>query len=192
MNTSSEHRYPAHTQEWDIILLIYDDNVLRCKLQMYVNALGSNSWTDITRKGFEIFPPHLSTWHHCSWPNLPDLPPPYLHTASNQRLVVGMAWEWGYRSRPSTEALLIWKIFSQSFSVVRKVNFISQVALHSVQCHCFLFQCQHFQCHAFVSNHCINCLEFVFPGIHWSGHGRAASPSNNKQPWIQTDSSPTP
>jgi len=58
---------------------------------------------DITRKGFNILRQalplvclwHLSTWYHCTWPDLPDLPPPYLHTASDQRLEVGVAWEWG-------------------------------------------------------------------------------------------------
>ena len=35
----------------------------------------------------------LSTWRHHMWPNLPGLLPPYLHTASNQRLEVGGAWE---------------------------------------------------------------------------------------------------
>ena len=31
----------------------------------------------------------LSTWCHCTWPDLPGLPPPYLHTASDQILAVG-------------------------------------------------------------------------------------------------------
>ena len=32
---------------------------------------------------------------YLTWPNLPGLPPPYLHTASNQILEVGTAWEQG-------------------------------------------------------------------------------------------------
>ena len=31
----------------------------------------------------------------CVSPDLPGLPPPYLHTASDQRLEAGMAWEQG-------------------------------------------------------------------------------------------------
>jgi len=31
----------------------------------------------------------LSTWHNCTWPNLPGLPPPYLHIVSDQILEVG-------------------------------------------------------------------------------------------------------
>ena len=30
----------------------------------------------------------LSTWCHCTWPDLPGIPSPYLHTVSNQRLEV--------------------------------------------------------------------------------------------------------
>ena len=37
-----------------------------------------------------------STWRNRTWPNLPGLPPPYLHTVSDQILEVGTAWERGY------------------------------------------------------------------------------------------------
>ena len=47
--------------------------------------------------------PCVSTWCQCTWPNLPDLPPPYLHTASNEWLEVGVAWEWGYVYSTSTQ-----------------------------------------------------------------------------------------
>jgi len=36
----------------------------------------------------------LSTWRNHTWRNLPGLPPPYLHTVSDQILEVGTAWEW--------------------------------------------------------------------------------------------------
>ena len=39
---------------------------------------------------------HLSIWRNRTWPNLPGLPPLYLHTVSDQVLEVGTAWEWGY------------------------------------------------------------------------------------------------
>jgi len=38
---------------------------------------------------------HLSTWRNGTWSNLPGLPPPYLHTVSDQILEVGTAWERG-------------------------------------------------------------------------------------------------
>ena len=53
-----------------------------------------------TQKGFEFpwwAPPYLlSTWRNRTWPNLPGLPPPYLHTVRDQILEVGMAWKRGY------------------------------------------------------------------------------------------------
>jgi len=55
-----------------------------------------------TRKGFKILrwaPPPcvypLSTGHNHTWPNLPGLPPSYLHTESDQILEVGTDWERG-------------------------------------------------------------------------------------------------
>ena len=38
---------------------------------------------------------------------LPGLPPPFLHTASDQKLEAGSAWEWGYECGASTVAGLI-------------------------------------------------------------------------------------
>jgi len=54
------------------------------------STLASSSWADITRKTFEIlrWAPSLMC--------LPDPPCPYLHTASDPRLEMGTAWEWGY------------------------------------------------------------------------------------------------
>jgi len=46
-----------------------------------------------------VLPPRvyfLSTWRHRTWPNLSDLLPTYLHTANDQRLEAGVAWERGY------------------------------------------------------------------------------------------------
>jgi len=68
------------------------------------NTLASSPWTDSTRNGSEtLCHPHVSTLclpditaYNCTWPNLPGLPPPYLHTASNLILEVGTAWERGY------------------------------------------------------------------------------------------------
>ena len=39
---------------------------------------------------------HLSTWRNRMWPNLPGLPPLYLHTVSDQILEVGTTWERGH------------------------------------------------------------------------------------------------
>ena len=59
------------------------------------NTFTSNPWTDSTiKKGLRDPPPPVClpfvyTWCIHMWPNLPGLPPPYLHTASNQILEVG-------------------------------------------------------------------------------------------------------
>ena len=45
------------------------------------------------KKGFVWHRYRLSTWHQHMRPDLPDLLPPYLHTASDQRLEVGTAWD---------------------------------------------------------------------------------------------------
>jgi len=68
------------------------------------NALASSPQTDSTSERASRFfvghhPPCvylLSTWRNRMWPNLPGLPPPYLHTVSHQILEVGTSWERGY------------------------------------------------------------------------------------------------
>jgi len=49
-----------------------------------------------TKQGWALSPVCLPSVYlivGCIWPNLPGLPPPYLHTASDRRLEVGMAGE---------------------------------------------------------------------------------------------------
>ena len=65
----------------------------------FANGLASSHWTD-SRRALRFFCPpcvyHLSTWRNCTQHNLPGLPPPYLYTASDQTLEVGMVWEQGH------------------------------------------------------------------------------------------------
>ena len=49
---------------------------------------------------------HLSTWCHHTWPNLPGLPPPYLHTASDQILKDGMGISLYIRASKHSEVLV--------------------------------------------------------------------------------------
>ena len=67
----------------------------QCQYHLLLIAPGTvQHETEITTVGY--CPPcvyHLFTWCNCTWPNLPVLPPPYLHTVSNQILEVGTAWE---------------------------------------------------------------------------------------------------
>lgn len=39
---------------------------------------------------------HLSIWHHCTWPDLPGLHLPCLHTSSDQGLETAKTWKQGY------------------------------------------------------------------------------------------------
>jgi len=66
----------------------------------WIHCLQHQGLVDAKRKLLQsgYHPPcvyHLSTWCHRTWPNLPGLPPPYLHTTSDQRQEVGVAWERG-------------------------------------------------------------------------------------------------
>ena len=48
-----------------------------------------------------------STWCNYIWPNLPGLPPLYLHTANDQILEAETPWEWGYVETPSLDWVTI-------------------------------------------------------------------------------------
>ena len=80
--------HPQHHQRWTVLMLPCECSDIQ--------------FSDRNYKGFKTLhqgaPPvyPLSTWHHHTWPNLPGLHPPCLHTASVQRVEVRTAWEWGY------------------------------------------------------------------------------------------------
>jgi len=68
-------------------------------LTLWPPALGPTVQERVLRFFVRHCPPcvyPLTTWSNHMWPNLPGLPPLYLHTASDQILEVGTAWEWGY------------------------------------------------------------------------------------------------
>ena len=69
-----------------------------------------NGWT-CNRDYWGQAPPPVclpsTIWHHCTWQDLPGLPCPYLHTTSDQRVVVGNVQGTGLICHTMVVVLLI-------------------------------------------------------------------------------------
>ena len=65
-------------------------------------------------------PPSCLPSHYmmsCTWVLLPGLPPPYLHTANDQKLEAGTTWEWGYTGLRTGLWTKIWRHTCAEYSV---------------------------------------------------------------------------
>ena len=65
-------------------------------------------------------PPSCLPSHYlmsCTWVLLPGLPPPYLHTANDQKLEAGTSWEWGYTGLRTGLWTKIWRHTCAEYSV---------------------------------------------------------------------------
>ena len=84
--------------------------------------------------------------------------PPYLHTASDQRLGVGKAWEWGY--------MCAWHILSMWISIWHILSmWVSLVGIHSV-CAPVLHICvPHSSAHGWLMWHMASSLSATY--MYW-------------------------
>ena len=116
------------------------------------------------RRETGIMTPHVSTWCHRTWPNLPGLPPPYLHPASDQMMSVGVAWEQGYNSDPRLHATDIWGHSLYGVHVCVGVQTKQTVQSLWQQGACF-------QEHSWFASHYHNTSVVRKPYIvHWENH----------------------